>query len=498
MLDIPMFAVSSSWAQRGPCDVGPTSIISPPGIVYAESTYTPSAIIKNFGTGPADSIPVVCTINSYADTVEILNIPGLESVTVNFANWTVPDTGLYIGSYRVHVFTEAAADTDSTNDELAKSVFIVTDTLIIVSSSGFTNSTVRVPLRLVNPYHTLGGIAVGVFLNTPGVAAFTGADYSNSAISYWEWLEQDVLSPTTIYLDAIAETGAEPITPPLQPSSEERLLCELLVQIDPDAPGTILPYDWSDYNDDFGQKRWVRYETNPRTDDACASVSAEVGPRNSDWLITPKLFVTSGDSLTFWYRAENGGYPESVEVRLSYIVDIDSFTAILWGANVTNTEYVRQKINLTPYAGDSVYIGFVYRSQDKQRLYIDDVTGPDLSEGFERASTMVSFSVTSFLVDSTGYYYYLPTKYPGVLYVEGGLCGDANGDGRITIADATYLVAFIYRGGPGPIGQGDVNLDGRVTIADATYIVAFVYRGGPAPCEPGDLLNLHRKGGEKK
>jgi len=62
-------------------------------------------------------------------------------------------------------------------------------------------------------------------------------------------------------------------------------------------------------------------------------------------------------------------------------------------------------------------------------------------------------------------------------------CGDCNGDGRTTIADATYLVAYIYRGGPGPVGQGDVNDDGRVTIADATYLVAFIYRGGSTPCE---------------
>jgi hypothetical protein len=31
---------------------------------------------------------------------------------------------------------------------------------------------------------------------------------------------------------------------------------------------------------------------------------------------------------------------------------------------------------------------------------------------------------------------------------------------------------------------GDVNLDGRVTIADATYIVSYIYRGGPEPCNP--------------
>ena len=33
-------------------------------------------------------------------------------------------------------------------------------------------------------------------------------------------------------------------------------------------------------------------------------------------------------------------------------------------------------------------------------------------------------------------------------------------------------------------GCGDVNGDGRVTVADATYIVSYIYRGGPEPCNP--------------
>jgi len=74
------------------------------------------------------------------------------------------------------------------------------------------------------------------------------------------------------------------------------------------------------------------------------------------------------------------------------------------------------------------------------------------------------------------------------------LCGDCNGDGRLTVADATYLVAFIYRGGPTPLGQGDVNLDGRMTVADATYIVAHLYRGGPPPCEPAAGSSPHSDG----
>ena len=64
-------------------------------------------------------------------------------------------------------------------------------------------------------------------------------------------------------------------------------------------------------------------------------------------------------------------------------------------------------------------------------------------------------------------------------------CGDCNDDGRITIADATYVVSYVYRAGPAPVGEGDVNLDGGITVADAVYLVNFIYRDGRPPCAEG-------------
>ena len=74
--------------------------------------------------------------------------------------------------------------------------------------------------------------------------------------------------------------------------------------------------------------------------------------------------------------------------------------------------------------------------------------------------------------------------------VTGYACGDCNGDGNVTFADALYLKNYYYQtppGSPPPIGQGDVNLDGNVTFADALYIKNYYYQtppGAPAPCEP--------------
>ena len=65
--------------------------------------------------------------------------------------------------------------------------------------------------------------------------------------------------------------------------------------------------------------------------------------------------------------------------------------------------------------------------------------------------------------------------------------GDANGDGRVNIADVTFLIARIFVGGPAPpcCGEGDANGSGRVNIADVSYLIAFIFAGGPPPvCGP--------------
>jgi 3',5'-cyclic AMP phosphodiesterase CpdA len=64
------------------------------------------------------------------------------------------------------------------------------------------------------------------------------------------------------------------------------------------------------------------------------------------------------------------------------------------------------------------------------------------------------------------------------------ICGDANGDAAVDIADAVYLIAYIFSGGPAPnpLAAGDANCDGEVDIADVVYLVNYIFSGGAAPC----------------
>jgi hypothetical protein len=64
--------------------------------------------------------------------------------------------------------------------------------------------------------------------------------------------------------------------------------------------------------------------------------------------------------------------------------------------------------------------------------------------------------------------------------------GDLNHSGGAIpadISDLTYLVDYMFVGGPPPVcyEEGDLNASGFVDISDLTYLVDFIFRGGPPP-----------------
>jgi Dockerin type I domain len=63
--------------------------------------------------------------------------------------------------------------------------------------------------------------------------------------------------------------------------------------------------------------------------------------------------------------------------------------------------------------------------------------------------------------------------------------GDANGNSIINIQDITYVINYLYKGGPNPtpykLCSGDPNGNCIVNIQDITYLINFLYKGGPAP-----------------
>jgi len=65
-------------------------------------------------------------------------------------------------------------------------------------------------------------------------------------------------------------------------------------------------------------------------------------------------------------------------------------------------------------------------------------------------------------------------------------CADINGDAQINIYDISYLIDYLYSGGPPPVPPADGNLndDGDINIFDITYLIAYLYMGASPPICP--------------
>lgn len=62
--------------------------------------------------------------------------------------------------------------------------------------------------------------------------------------------------------------------------------------------------------------------------------------------------------------------------------------------------------------------------------------------------------------------------------------GDTNNDGNRDVADAVYLINYLFKKGPSPVlhvGAGDVNNDANVNVGDAVYLINYSFKDGPAP-----------------
>lgn len=63
--------------------------------------------------------------------------------------------------------------------------------------------------------------------------------------------------------------------------------------------------------------------------------------------------------------------------------------------------------------------------------------------------------------------------------------GDANGDDILDVADAIFILNYLYKSGdvPDPLGRGDANCDGLVDLEDVIFLLNYLYKGGePPPC----------------
>jgi alpha-amylase len=107
------------------------------------------------------------------------------------------------------------------------------------------------------------------------------------------------------------------------------------------------------------------------------------------------------------------------------------------------------------------YVNFVFNQggSTASNHQTEDVTYVNKTSFFEVTTQTNKYQVAD--VTDT----YLP-------YLDGGVTGDVNGDGEVSIADVNMLINMILSGTPQP--SGDVNDDGEINIADVNAVIDII------------------------
>jgi len=73
-----------------------------------------------------------------------------------------------------------------------------------------------------------------------------------------------------------------------------------------------------------------------------------------------------------------------------------------------------------------------------------------------------------------------------MMTVEDGIAGDVDCNCNYNLLDITYLVNYLYKGGPAPTCEMgyDINADGACNVLDISHIVNYLYKGGVPPGTP--------------
>jgi hypothetical protein len=172
-------------------------------------------------------------------------------------------------------------------------------------------------------------------------------------------------------------------------------------------------------------------------------------------LISPTLNLDGIDAeirYSLWYTNGMGGDPNN-----------DYFYIYLSGDDGASW-------NLVESIGPQGLSGW----NDKSLLVSDFMTPTDQVKVRFEASDLGMGSVVEAGIDDINVLYVECTDY---------IYGDANMDGELNVADAVFVINYVFKGGPAPnpVGAGDANCDGDSNVADAVYMINFVFHGGPAP-----------------
>ncbi|WP_177428258.1 choice-of-anchor J domain-containing protein, partial [Candidatus Venteria ishoeyi] len=136
----------------------------------------------------------------------------------------------------------------------------------------------------------------------------------------------------------------------------------------------------------FGNQGWQIIKNSPlsqnsHTDSTAVHMFSHMTQANDDWLFTPSIQMTAGNTYTlkFWYKSVLlGSTSEKLKIHAGTTnngTDMLVTTALWENTAISNDTYIETTIEFTPTSSNIFYFGFHYFSAPFQSmLVVDDVT----------------------------------------------------------------------------------------------------------------------------
>jgi len=139
------------------------------------------------------------------------------------------------------------------------------------------------------------------------------------------------------------------------------------------ADWTFVDQDGDGFNWDWSDEFVAHSGTGVMFSASFDNNAGALNPEN--WMITPEVQVGGNSQLSFWYVAQDSDWPgDYAEVKVSTTdTDPSSFTETA-GSVTAGPEYEQEVIDLSDFAGETVYVAFHHtNSTDYFYINIDDV-----------------------------------------------------------------------------------------------------------------------------
>ena len=135
---------------------------------------------------------------------------------------------------------------------------------------------------------------------------------------------------------------------------------------------STLPQGWLTHDDGDGMIwRNLNNASHAHSGSRAAFCDNYFPNQNADWLITPQLSIAAGDSLVFYTRSWVS--TENLKVYVSTTgTALDNFSQMILNLQDIGTNYQNVSLDLSAYANQNIYIGFLWNCEN-YGILIDDI-----------------------------------------------------------------------------------------------------------------------------